>query len=101
MASTKELPQLATEFVDMSKAYFRQETMGRAKLLGRHAALGFGGAALAAIGVTLLAIAGIRGLIHLMPGEPDHRMWTGLAYVLGALATAGIAGGIVWAGAKK
>lgn len=101
MPSTKELPQLTAEFVDLSKAYVRQETVGRAKLLGRHAGFGFAGAALAAIGLLFLSIAGVRGLIDLMPGEPDHRMWTGLAYVLAALAAAAVAGIIVAIGSRK
>ena len=33
---TKEIPELVTEFVAMSKEYLRQETVGRAKLIGRH-----------------------------------------------------------------
>jgi len=101
LTKTKELPQLTSEFVDLSKAYFRQETVGQAKLLGRHAGFGFAGAALMAIGLIFLAVAGVRGLIHLMPGEPTHRMWSGLAYVLGALGAAGIAGIVVALGAKK
>ncbi len=97
---TKELPQLVTEFVDMSKSYLRQETMGRAKLLGRHAGFGLAAAGLGVFAVIFLAVAGMRLLVDVMPGEPSHRVWSGVAYLLGTVALAAVAGIIVWRGSK-
>jgi hypothetical protein len=41
-------------------------------------------------------VAGLRLLIDVMPGEPDHEVWSGLAYVIAALVLGGIGGIIVW-----
>jgi hypothetical protein len=92
---TKEIPELVTEFVAMSKDYLRQETVGRAKLVGRHAGVGMGVALASAFAVIFLSIAGVRLLIDVMPGEPDHRMWSGLAYVIGAVVLGLVAAVIV------
>lgn len=92
---TKEIPELVTEFVAMSKEYLRQETVGRAKLIGRHAGVGMGAAFAAALAVIFLSIAGVRLLIDVMPGEPDHPMWSGLAYVVAALVLGLVAAIIV------
>lgn len=100
MATTKELPELVTEFVGMSKDYIRQETVGRAKLLGRHAGLGFAAAGVASLAVLFLAVAGLRLLIDVMPGEPSHRMWSGLAYLLASLGLVIAAGIVVKAGSR-
>jgi hypothetical protein len=42
MADPKEIPQLVTELMDMSKEYLRQETIEPARRLGRFAGLGLG-----------------------------------------------------------
>ncbi|MDH3730076.1 MAG: hypothetical protein OES13_02960 [Acidimicrobiia bacterium] len=95
MGATKEIPELVSEFVDMSKEYLRQETVGRAQLLGRHAGVGMASAFASALAVIFLSVAGVRLLIDAMPGEPSHQMWSGLAYVTAAVVLAGIAGIIV------
>ncbi|MEE8332161.1 MAG: hypothetical protein V3R84_10370 [Acidimicrobiia bacterium] len=95
MGATKEIPELVNEFVDMSKEYLRQETVGRAQLLGRHAGVGMASAFASALAVIFLSVAGVRLLIDAMPGEPDHQMWSGLAYVTAALVLAAVAGIIV------
>lgn len=94
--TTKEIPELVSEFMDMSKEYLRQETVGRAKLIGRHSGVALGTAFVAGLGLVFLAVAGVRLLIDVMPGEPSHQMWSGLAYVLGSLALLVVAGLIVW-----
>lgn len=83
MAGATELPQLVTEFVDLSKEYLRQETVEPAKQLGRFAGFVIGASFLFAIGGLLLAIAGTRGIIYLLPEGPN---WSALGYILGALA---------------
>ena len=92
MPGATELPQLVTEFVDMSKEYLRQETVEPAKRLGRFAGFTIGAALLFAIGGVLLAIAGMRGIIYLLPEGPN---WSALGYILGALAIGVIVGSMV------
>lgn len=92
MAGPTELPQLVTEFVDLSKEYLRQETLDPAKELGRFAGVILGASLLFAVGGLLLAIAGVRGIIYLLPEGPN---WTALGYILGALGIAIVIGVIV------
>jgi hypothetical protein len=92
MPGATELPQLVTEFVDMSKEYLRQETIEPAKRLGRFAGFTIGAAVLFAIGGVLLAIAGMRGIIYLLPEGPN---WSALGYILGALGIGVVVGAMV------
>ena len=92
MAGATELPQLVTEFVDMSKEYLRQETLEPAKRLGRFAGFTIAASILFAFGGLLLAIAAVRGIIILLPDGPN---WSALGYVLGALSIALVIGVMV------
>lgn len=92
MAGPSELPELVTEFVDMSKEYLRQETVEPAKRLGRFAGFIIGASFMFALGGVLLAIAGMRGIIYLLPEGPN---WEALGYILTALAIAVVIGVIV------
>jgi hypothetical protein len=92
MAGATELPQLITEFVDMSKEYLRQETLEPARRLGRYAGFTIAASILFAVGGLLLAIAAVRGIIILLPDGPN---WSALGYVLGAIAIAVVIGVIV------
>ncbi|MEA2002600.1 MAG: hypothetical protein U9N84_12065 [Actinomycetota bacterium] len=83
MAGTTELPQLVSDFVDLSKEYLLQETVEPAKELGRFAGFAIGASIVFAVGAVLLAIAGTRGIIYLLPDGPN---WSALGYILGALA---------------
>ena len=85
IGTTKEIPELVSEFVDMSKEYLRQETVGRAQVLGRRAGFALATALVSAIAVIFLSVAGVRLLIDVMPGEPDHAIWSGAAYLVGAV----------------
>ena len=67
----------------MSKEYLRQETLEPAKRLGRFAGYTIGASMLFAIGGLFLAIAGMRGIIYLLPDGPN---WSALGYILAALA---------------
>ena len=89
MAGPSELPQLVTEFVDLSKEYLRQETLDPAKKLGRFAGFTIGASLLFAIGGVLLAIAATRGIVYLLPDGPN---WSALGYILGALSIAVVIG---------
>ncbi len=92
MAGPTELPELVSEFVDMSKQYLRQETVEPAKRLGRVAGMGFGAAILFSLGTLFLAIAGTRFVVWLMPSDLSHSMWTGLGYIVAALLLFLVAG---------
>jgi hypothetical protein len=98
MAGPTELPQLVTEFVDMSKEYLRQETLEPAKRLGRFAGFTLGASIMFAVGGVLLAIAGVRGIIYLLPDGPN---WSALGYVLGAVAIGVVIGLIVAAASRN
>jgi hypothetical protein len=93
MADPKELPQLVTELVDMSKAYLRQETIEPAKALGRFAGLGLAAGfafAIAALFGGLAAYALYRLVL------PDGEWWLVLARGLATLTTAAVAALIGW-----
>ncbi|MFV2074004.1 MAG: phage holin family protein [Thermoanaerobaculales bacterium] len=93
MANPKEIPQIATELIDMSREYLLQETIEPAKRLGKVAGMGVGGAVVLSIGAFLMAWALYYGLNILFPvGE----WWVVLSRFLTALAAAGTAGIIVW-----
>ncbi|MCP4307253.1 MAG: hypothetical protein GY926_25165 [bacterium] len=85
MAGPNELPQLITEFVDMSKEYLRQETVEAGNRLGKFAGFTIAASIMFALGALLLAVAGTRGIIYLLPDGPN---WSALGYILGALAIA-------------
>lgn len=93
MADPKELPQLVTELVDMSKEYLWQETVEPAKALGR-----FAGIALAAGVVFAVAslFAGLAAYALYRQVLPEGEWWVVLARGLTMLTTGAIAGLIGW-----
>jgi hypothetical protein len=93
MPNPQEIPQLATELIDMSKEYLRQETIEPAKALGKHAGMGIGGAMVISLGAFFLVLGLFAGLRMWLPvGE----WWEVLARFLTTLASAGAAGLVVW-----
>jgi hypothetical protein len=97
MAKPTELPELVGEFVDLSKEYLRQETLEPAKELGRYAGFSVGAGVAFAIGMLFLSIAGMRGIIALLPEGPN---WSALGYLLAAVALV-LIGGIIVAGVNR
>lgn len=93
MANPQEIPQLATELVEMSREYLRQETLEPAKRLGKHAGMGVGGALVMALGSVCLAWGLYYGLTMVLP---EGEWWVVLARGLTAIAAAGAAGIVVW-----
>jgi len=93
MPNPQEIPQIATELVEMAREYLRQETLEPAKKLGKQAGLGIGGAIVMAIGAICLAWGMYYGLIMLFP---EGEWWVILSRGLTAIAAAGAAGLIVW-----
>jgi hypothetical protein len=96
LPKTSELPEMVGEFIDLSKQYVREQTLEPAKKLGRLAGFSFAGAIVIALSVTFLAVAGTRMLIEVLPGGPDHAMWTGLGYILSSLALLVVTGLVMW-----
>jgi hypothetical protein len=93
MADPREIPQLTTELIDMSREYLRQETLEPAKQLGRHAGKGLGGALAIAFGAFFMVMA----LYHaLKMWLPEGAWWVVLARFLTALGAAGGAGLVAW-----
>ena len=97
MASTRELPELIREFVDMSRAYLRQETVEPAKRLGRFASYSLGAALVWALGALLVGIAVMRGVIRLLPDGP---YFEALGYLIAALVVTGAIAAIVYVGQR-
>lgn len=93
MADPREIPQLTTELIDMSREYLRQETLEPAKQLGRHAGKGIGGAIAIAFGSFLMVLAVYSGLRMLLP---SGEWWVVLARFLTALVAAGGAAVVGW-----
>ena len=67
MAKLQDLPAMIADFRDLAKEYLLQETVGQAKKLGRFTGLSLGAAALWALAVMLLGVAGLRGMVKLLP----------------------------------
>lgn len=93
MPKPQEIPQIATELVEMAREYLRQETLEPAKKLGKQAGMGIGGAIVMAIGAICLAWGMYYGLIMLFP---EGEWWVILSRGLTAIAAAGVAGLIFW-----
>lgn len=93
MPSPQEIPQIATELVEMAREYLRQETLEPAKKLGKHAGMGIGGALVMGIGAVCLAWGLYYGLTMWLP---EGEWWVVLARGLTAIAAAGVAALIAW-----
>ena len=93
MTDPREIPQLTTELIDMSREYLRQETIEPAKRLGNHAGLGVGGGAVLGVGMICLAWGLYYGLTQLFEATvSDSAWWVVLSRFIPALVTAGITG---------
>ncbi len=86
MAQIQDIPRLTSEFIELAKEYLLQETVEPAKRLGRFAGYSIGAAALWAVALVLLSVAGLRALIGVLPAGP---YWEALGYVLFASVLVG------------
>lgn len=84
-----ELPDLVSEFVDLSKSYLRQETIEPAKRLGRYAGFVAGAGLAFALAGVFFGIALTRLFLGVLP---DGDYWTVLGYLLGVLSIGAVAG---------
>jgi len=88
MAEIQDLPRLVGEFATMAKEYVIQEVVEPAKKLGWFTGFSLGAAVAWAVGVLLLAVAGMRALVELFPENPYAEA---LGYVVAALVLALVA----------
>lgn len=58
----KSIPETASELLELTKGYARQETVEPLRGVGRYLAFGTAGALLLGIGVVLLILSGLRAL---------------------------------------
>lgn len=79
MAQIQDIPRLVSEFVELAKAYLVQETVEPAKKLGHFAGYSIGAAALWAVALILISVAGLRALYDALP---EGAYWEGLAYII-------------------
>ena len=93
MPEPREIPQLTSELIDMSREYLRQETIEPAKRLGKHAGLGFGGALVLGLGAIFAVWAVYIGLTQVLP---TGDWWVVLARFIAAVVGAIAAGIVVW-----
>jgi len=92
MAEPREIPELTTELIDMSRDYLRQETIEPAKALGKHAGLGFGGAFLFSLGA-LAFVFGLYALLRMVLPQTDwYEVLARFLTFVGALIVAGLVG---------
>ena len=93
MADPKEIPQLTTELLQISREYLRQETIEPLKRLGKHAGMGFGGAMVLSVGSVFLTLGLYSGLKVWLP---EGEWWVVLSRFITAASAAVAAGIVVW-----
>ena len=93
MADPREIPQLTTELLRMSREYLRQETIEPAKRLAKHAGMGVGGAMVLSLGSVFITLGLYSGLKVWLP---EGEWWVVLARFVTAVAAAAAAGIVVW-----
>jgi hypothetical protein len=98
MAKLQDLPAMITEFRDLAKEYLLQETVGQAKKLGHFAGFSLGAAVLWALAAMLLGVAGLRGLVELLP---EGAYWEALAYLIVVIVAVVIVAILVKLGPKS
>ena len=103
MADSASSPKsIATSFQELRElvvAYFKQETVGPLKDLGRFVAFGVGGSIVIGVGVSLLLLGGLR-LLQTETGDAFVGNWSWVPY-LTVLATAGVVIALALAGRAR
>ena len=79
MAQIQDIPRLVSEFTELAKAYLLQETVEPAKKLGHFAGFSLGAAALWAVALILISVAGLRAVYSALPEGP---YWEALGYLI-------------------
>ena len=79
MAQIQDIPRLISEFIALAREYLIQETVEPAKKLGWFAGHSIGATVLWSISLILIAVAGLRALIGVLPDGP---YWEALGYLI-------------------
>jgi len=95
MAKLQDLPGLIIQFWELSKEYLLQETVGQAKKLGRFSGYSVGATALWSVAAILIGVAGMRGLISVLPDGP---YWEALGYLIAVVTLLLVAAIVIKAG---
>lgn len=90
MNGIKDIPDLISELIDLSKDYLREETFGPARKIGRVAGYSVGAGLSFALGGVLLAVVGMRTVARSLPEG-----WDWAAYLIAALVSLAVAGGVI------
>lgn len=80
-SSGKSIPTLASELVDLVRAYAKQETIEPLKGVGRWLAFGVAGSLLLGTGLVLLAVGGLRAL-QTETGDAFDGNWSWAPYLI-------------------
>lgn len=95
MSELRDLPDMITDLVELSKEYLRQEAFGPARRVGKVTAFSLGGALLVGVGLVLISVAGMRAVVSTLP-----EAWTWAGYLISALVLGGAGAGILWMGRR-
>ena len=93
MANPQEIPELASELLELSKEYLREQTIEPARRLGRLAGFGLAGGVLFAVAALFLGL-GAYALFRLV--LPDGEWYVVLARGLTVVAVSAAAALIGW-----
>lgn len=80
-SSDKSIPTLASELLDLVRAYAKQETIVPLKGIGRWLAFGLAGSLLLGTGLVLLAVGALRAL-QTETGETFDGNWSWAPYLI-------------------
>jgi uncharacterized BrkB/YihY/UPF0761 family membrane protein len=86
MAQIQDIPRLVSEFYELAKAYLVQETVEPAKKLGHFAGFSLGAAALWAVALILISVAGLRAIYSVLP---EGAYWEALGYLITVVVLVG------------
>lgn len=95
---TVEIPKLVSELFELSKLYLEQEAVAPLRRTARYAGYSLLGGLLLGMGWVLLAVAGFRLVLDLLP---ETMLWSALAYLIGAALALGMAVSIMWAAGRS
>jgi hypothetical protein len=93
MASPREIPDMIGEFIGLAKQYLREQAIEPARALKRVAGLSFVASLLFILAGLLIAVAGLRLILSVMP---DGVIWSGVGYLVAALGLLALTGLVMW-----
>ena len=97
MAGPTELPQLISEFIDLAKKYLLENTIVPAKKLGRLFGISLTASLLFVLAALSLSVVVMRFIVEALP---DGAIWSGLGYIVSAVALLVVTALVLWRAAK-